>query len=105
LKRYELTQKGKALLLKQKKIRRHLREEVGFLPAPFFDSFLMKISPEKKAEITEAIRNLAIAFFDLGTILQEEFSQKAIDEANQVLNEAAKKLGKITDKLKGEKHE
>ncbi len=105
LKRYELTQKGKALLSEQKKIRRHLREEVGFLPAPFFDSFLMKISPEKKAEITEAIRNLAIAFFDLGTILQEEFSQKAIDEANQVLNEAAKKLGKITDKLKGEKHE
>ena len=105
LKRYELTEKGKTLLFEQRKIRKHLREEVGFLPAPFFDSFLIKISPQKKAEISETVRNLAIAFFDLGTTLKEKFSDKAIDEANEVLNEATEKLTKIKNKLKSEKNE
>jgi len=105
LKRYELTENGKALLAEQTKIRKQLREEVGFLPAPFFDSFLMKISPEKRAEIRDSIRNLAIAFFELGSALQENFSEQAIDEANQVLNESARKLNEIKNKIKGEKHE
>jgi DNA-binding PadR family transcriptional regulator len=103
LKRYELTEKGKALLSEQKKVRKHLRHEVGFLPAPFFDSFLMKISPEKKAEINETVKNFAIAFFELGNTLQEKVSEQAIDEANQVLNEAAGKLTEIKNKIKGEK--
>ena len=105
LKRYELTEKGKALLAEQKKIRTHLRHEVGFLPAPFFDSFLMKISPQKKAEINEAVRNFGIVFFELGNTLQKNVSEQAIDEANQILNEAAEKLTEIKNKIKGEKYE
>jgi len=105
LKRYELSEKGKALLVEQKRIRNHLRESVGFLPAPFFDHFLMKISPEKKAEINDSVRNLAIAFFDLGKKLQVKFSEQAIDEANQVLNEATQKLCEINDKFLSEKNE
>jgi DNA-binding PadR family transcriptional regulator len=105
LKRYELTESGKKLLTEQKKIRKQLREEVGFLPAPFFDSFLMKISPEKNAEIGFSVRNLAIAFFELGRTLQGKFSEQAIDEANQVLNEATMKLNEIKNKIESEKHE
>ena len=105
LKRYELAESGKELLAEQKKIRRQLRKEVGFLPAPFFDSFLMKISPEKKTEIRDSVRNLAISFFELGSTLQENFSEQAIDEANQVLNEAAVRLNEIKKKTKCEKHE
>jgi DNA-binding PadR family transcriptional regulator len=105
LKRYELTESGKALLEEQKKIRKHVREEVGFLPAPFFDSFLMKIPPEKTDEIRKSIRQLAIAFFKLGSALQEEFSKEALDEALKVVNEASKKFEEIYNKLKSEKHE
>lgn len=105
LKRYELTESGKKLLSEQKKIRKRIRQEVGFLPAPFFDSFLMKISPIKKTEIHEAVKNLAIAFFELGNALQEKFSEQAIDEANQVLNEATGKLAIIKNKIKGEEYE
>src|SRR4030067_3608411 len=47
LKRYELTESGKALLAEQEKIRNKFREEAGFMPGQFFDSFLMKIPPEK----------------------------------------------------------
>jgi DNA-binding PadR family transcriptional regulator len=105
LKRYELTETGKALLAEQKNIRKHLREEVGFLPAPFFDNLLTLISPEKKTEIRDSIRKLSIAFFELSSSLQERFSEHAIDEARQVLDEATRKFNEIDSRLKGEKSE
>jgi len=101
LKRYELTESGKALLDEQKQIRKKFREEVGFLPAPFFDSFLMKIPPEKTAEIRKSIRRLAISFFQLGSTLQEKFSEQALDEALSVVDEASRKFEEINKKIKG----
>jgi DNA-binding PadR family transcriptional regulator len=103
LKRYELTISGKKLLEEQKQIRKKFREEVGFLPAPFFDSFLTKIPPEKAAEIRNSMRQLAITFFKLSTAIQENFSEEALDEALSVVNEASKKFEEITKKLKSEK--
>ena len=105
LKRYELTESGKTLLEEQKKIRRKFREEVGFLPAPFFDNFLVKIPPEKAAEIRNSMRQLAIVFFKLSNAIQENFSEEALNEALSVVNEASKKFEEITKKLKSEKHE
>jgi DNA-binding PadR family transcriptional regulator len=105
LKRYELTENGRALLAEQKEIRKHFREHVGFLPAPFFDNLLMKISPGQKGEIRDSVRELAISFFELGSTLQEHFSEEAIDEVKQVLDEATRKFNEINDKLKGEKSE
>jgi DNA-binding PadR family transcriptional regulator len=106
LKRYELTESGKKLLAEQKKIRRQFREEVGFLPAPFFDNILMKrIPPEKTGAIHNSMRRLAIAFFQLGSTLQENFSEKALDESLKVVNEATRKFEEINKKLKGEKRE
>ena len=105
LKRYELTDSGKSLLEEQKKIRKKFREEVGFLPAPFFDSLLMKIPPEKTVEIRNSVRRLAIAFFQLGSRLQEEFSEKSLNEAIKAVEEASRKLEQINKELKGEKHE
>jgi DNA-binding PadR family transcriptional regulator len=103
LKRYELTQIGKSLLEEQKSIRKKFRETVGFLPAPFFDNFLMKIPPEKTAEIRNTMRRLAISFFQLGSALQEEFSEQALNEALSAVNEASGKLEEINKKLKGKK--
>jgi DNA-binding PadR family transcriptional regulator len=105
LKRYELTQNGKSLLEEQKSIRKKFRETVGFLPAPFFDNFLMKIPPEKTAEIRNTMRRLAISFFQLGSVLQEEFSEQALNEALSAVNEASGKLEEINKKLKVRKHE
>ena len=105
LKRYELTENGKSLLEEQKKIRKKFREEVGFLPTPFFDTFLMRIPPEKTVEIHNSIRRLAIAFFHLGSTLQEKFSEQALNEALSAVDETSRKLEEINKNLKGEKHE
>ena len=105
LKRYELTQSGKALLEEQKKIRKKVREEVGFLPAPIFDTFFMRMPPEKTVEISCSIKRMAVAFFHLATTLQEKFSEQALNEALSAVNETSKKLEEINKKLKGDKNE
>jgi DNA-binding PadR family transcriptional regulator len=105
LKRYELTSSGKALLEEQEEIRKKVREEVGFLPAPFFDNFLMKIPPEKTVEIRGSMRRLAIALFHVGNMLQENFSEQALNEALNAVNEVSRKLEELNKKLKGNQHE
>ncbi|TRO50170.1 PadR family transcriptional regulator [Candidatus Bathyarchaeota archaeon] len=105
LKRYELTESGKTLLEEQKKIRKKFREEVGFLPAPFFDTLLTKIPPEKTAEIRNSMRQLAIVFFKLSSALQENFSEEALNESLSVITEASRKFEEISKKLKGDIHE
>jgi len=105
LKRYELTVSGKSLLEEQKKIRKKFREDAGFLPAPFLDSFLTKIPPEKTVEIRNSMKRLAISFFQFGSTLQEKFSEQALNEALATVDETSRKLEEINKKLKGEKHE
>src|SRR4030066_2075973 len=103
LKRYELTQNGKSLLEEQKKIRKKFREEAGFMPGQFFDSFLLNIPPEKTAEIRDSMKRLAIAMFQVGNTLRDKYSEQTLDDALTVVNETSKKLEEINKKLKGEK--
>ena len=103
LKRYELTQNGKSLLEEQKKIRNKFREEAGFMPGQFFDSFLMKIPPEKTGEIRDSMKRLAMAMFKVGNTLRDNYSEQTLDDALTVVNETSKKLEEISKKLKGEK--
>jgi hypothetical protein len=49
------------------------------------------------------MKHLAIAMFTLGNTLREKYSQEALTEALQVVNETSKKLEEINKKLKGEK--
>jgi DNA-binding PadR family transcriptional regulator len=105
LKRYELTESGKSLFEAQKKIRKKVREEGGFLPMPFVDSLLFKIPPEKTVEIRESIRRLVMAFFQLGGRLQEKFSEQTLNEVIKALDETARKLEEINKKVNGEQHE
>lgn len=103
LKRYELTSSGKKLLEEQKTIRKKFREEAGFFPSPpFFDTFFMKMPPEKCGEIRDSMRKLAIAFFQVGNTLQEKMSEQALNEALKVLDEIIRKIEALNEKLKGE---
>jgi DNA-binding PadR family transcriptional regulator len=105
LKRYELTESGKSLFEEQKKIRKKVREEGGFLPMPFIDGLLFKIPPEKTVEIRESIRRLVMAFFQLGGKLQDKFSEQTLNEVIKALDETARKLEEINKKVNGEQHE
>ncbi|MGF3522261.1 MAG: PadR family transcriptional regulator [Candidatus Bathyarchaeia archaeon] len=103
LKRYELTENGRLLLEEQRKLRKKMREEAGFPPAAFFDGFFTKVPAEKAVEIRETMKRLGVAFFHLGTTLQEKYSEQIVNESLNAVNELTAKLEEINRKLKGDK--
>ncbi len=119
MKRYELTDSGRALLSEQKKIfeeqkkmmdeqqRVHmkLRKEGGFFGPPFMETPWFRFPPERTAEIRQTMRRLITASFKLGEELEANFSKQALDEALELLNDTAEKLEEIGQKLEGDKSE
>ncbi len=99
LKRYELTQNGKALFEEQKKIREKFREQAGFMPGQFFDNFMPNIPPEKLREIRDTMRNFAQAMFRLGNSLRENYSEQVVNSALRVIDETSKKLESINQQI------
>jgi len=105
LKRYELTEKGRSLLDEQKTIRLKFRKEAKFFAPPFLGALWFKIPPEKMVKSMETMRRLMTAFFDLGSSLEEEFSEETLEQACKVLDETAEKLEEINRNLKEPKGE
>ncbi len=103
LKRYQLTQSGKELLEEQAKIREKFNQGAGFMAFPFFDRFFHNIPEEKTVQIRMSMKRLAVAALGVGKSLKENYSEKDLDEALKVLDEAAEKLEKINANLKGGK--
>jgi len=105
MKRYTLTDKGKALLEEQRKIKMKFRKEARFIPPPFLGGLWFRIPPEKVVELGESMRRLMAAFFELGSTLEEKFSEQAIEDVQKILNETAEKLEGLNKKLKVKQNE
>jgi DNA-binding PadR family transcriptional regulator len=103
LKRYELTDSGRSLLEEQKTIRNKFREQGGFMPGQFFDSFFTKIPQEKLLQIRDSMRQLAKTMFQVGNSLKDHYSEEALNEALKVIDETSRKFEEISKKLKGDK--
>ncbi len=103
LKRYELTQSGRELLEEQTKVREKFREDAGFMTSPFFDRGHSNIPQEKAMQIRSTMKRLFTVSVKVGKTLRDNYSEKDLDEALKVLNEASEKLEGINAKLKGEK--
>jgi hypothetical protein len=73
------------------------------MPGQFFGSFLTKIPPEKLVEIRDSMRRFAKAMFKVGNSLRTEYSEQALNDSLRVIDETAKKLEEINEKLKSEK--
>ena len=100
MKRYMLTEKGKALLEEQRKIKKEFRKEARYMPPPFLGGLWFRIPPEKTIELRKSMHKVVSAFFELGSNLEEHFSEHAIEEVSKVLDEAAEKLEEISRKLR-----
>ena len=105
LKRYEITQAGRDLLQEQIKIREKFMQEGGPFASPFFDRFFNNAPKEKTNQIRLSMKRLMIAALKLGKALRENYSEKDLDEALKVLDEAAGKLEEINKKIGETKHE
>ena len=100
IKRYTLTDQGKAFLQEHVKRKEELRKKFGFLMPPFpafpwFDSY-----PEKTRELVEAGKKLVMAGWSLMESLRRRYSEEVATEAKEVLEKAAERLNEIAKKLK-----
>ncbi|MCW4030566.1 MAG: PadR family transcriptional regulator [Candidatus Bathyarchaeota archaeon] len=102
LKRYQLTQSGKELLEEQTKIREKFTADAGFMGSPFFDHFCHEVPEEKTCQIRTSLKRLMVASMAIGKTLRENYSEKTLDEALKVLDEASAKLEEMNKHLKGE---
>jgi DNA-binding PadR family transcriptional regulator len=105
MKRYALTDDGKALLEEQRKIRTKFRKEARFMPPPLLGGLWFHIPPEKTVELRKSLHRVFSAFFELGTTLEGKFSEQAIDDVQKILNETAEKIEGLNQKLKGKQDE
>jgi DNA-binding PadR family transcriptional regulator len=118
MKRYELTENGRALLAEQKRIvaerRKKMREYTEgharfgrgrFFGPPFMWSFLSGLPEEKLVEARKTMHKLVAAFFDLGRSIEEHASQETFDEALKLLNKTAERLEEMNQSLRGKKDE
>ena len=100
MRRYTLTDKGKALLEEQRKIKMQFRKEAKFMPPPFLGGLWFRMPPEKTIKLRESMHRVVSAFFELGSALEEKFSEQAIEDVRKILNETAEKLEELNRKLR-----
>jgi len=98
LKRYELTDNGKALLEEQRKIKMSPKNEVGFFGPPFLGTLWFRLSPERIAELRKSLGRIAAALFEIGYGLERNFSEITVKEAQKILDETADKLEDLSKK-------
>jgi DNA-binding PadR family transcriptional regulator len=105
MRRYTLTDKGKVLLDQQREIKTELRKGVKFMPPPFLGALWFRIPPKKTVELRKSMHRVFSAFFELGTTLEDKFSEQAIEDVQKILNGTAEKLEELNSKLKGKQDE
>jgi len=119
MKRYELTDSGKAVLEQQRKImeeqekmideqRRNymkFRKEGRFFGPPFMRAPWFHLPPEKTEELRESMRKLIKTSFKLGENLEKHFSEQVFEDVRKVLDETAEKLEKINERLGSRENE
>lgn len=99
IKRYTLTDKGKAFLEEHVKREEELRKKFAFLMPSFSGLFWFDFHPEKVRGLFKAGENFVMVFWGLLDSLREKYSEEAIEEAKKVMEQAARKMGEIAKKL------
>jgi DNA-binding PadR family transcriptional regulator len=102
IKRYMLTDSGKQLLEEQRKMKYNFRCGRKFFAPPFLGTLWLHLPVQKIGELRKASLRLLKIFLDLGIGLEEKFSEEALNEILEVLNETAERLERINKKIWGE---
>jgi len=101
IKRYTLTDQGKAFLEELVKRKQEFRRRIRFFAPPFLGPHWFNHYPKNARELIEAGKKLVMSSWTLLDSLREKYSEDAAAKATEVLEQAAKKLEEITEKLKG----
>lgn len=100
IKRYTLTDQGKAFLQEHINRKEELRKRFGFLTPPFPGFPWFNFHSKETRELVEAGKKLVKASWNLLDSLREKYSEEVIAEAKEVIEQAAGKIDEIAKKLK-----
>jgi len=100
IKRYLLTDQGKAFLEEHFKRKEELRKKFGFLMPPFPGILGFDFCSEKTRELVKAGKKMARASWNLLDSLRQKYSEEVVAEAKEVMEQAAEKIDEIAKKLK-----
>jgi DNA-binding PadR family transcriptional regulator len=103
IKRYTLTESGKKFLEEHIKRKKELRKRIGFFAPPFVGPRWFNQYPKNCRGLIEAGKKLVKSSWILLDNLRQEFSEEAVTQATEILDEAAKKIEEIAKKLEGER--
>ncbi|UCD26895.1 MAG: PadR family transcriptional regulator [Candidatus Bathyarchaeota archaeon] len=99
MKRYTLTDEGKAFLEEHVKRRKEIRERFGAFRPPFHRFPWFNSYPEKAQELLEAGKSFMKASWNLLDNLREKYTEDAATQAKEVIKQATEKLNEIAKKL------
>ncbi|UCE57770.1 MAG: PadR family transcriptional regulator [Candidatus Bathyarchaeota archaeon] len=99
MKRYTLTDEGKAFLEEHVKRRKEIRERFGAFRPPFHRFPWFNSYPEKAQELLEAGKSFVKASWNLLDSLREKYTEDAATQAEEVIKQATEKLNEIAKKL------
>jgi len=105
VRRYELTEEGKRFLEEQRKLYTQFYMDKRFFVPPLLGFLRLRAPPEGLEEVRDSLRRVFRALLGLALALEERFSEEALREAVEVLNEASRRLEDIEKRLRGEGRE
>ena len=100
IKRYTLTDQGKAFLQEHVRRKEELRKRFGFLMPPFPGLLWFNFYPEKTRELVEAGKKLVMASWNLLDSLREKYSEEVAAEAKEVIEQAAERIEELSKRIK-----
>ncbi len=99
IKRYTLTDEGKAFLGEHVKRKNEIRERFDAFKPPFYRFPWLNSYPENTKELLEAEKSLMRASWRLLDNLREKYTEEAATQAKEVVKQATEKLNEIAKKM------
>jgi DNA-binding PadR family transcriptional regulator len=99
MKRYALTDEGKAFLEEHVKRGKEIRERFGAFRTPFYRFPWLNSYPKKVQELLESGKSFMKASWNLLEILREKYDEETVTNAKEVFKQATEKLNEIAKKL------
>jgi DNA-binding PadR family transcriptional regulator len=99
MKRYTLTDKGKAFLEEHIKRRKDIQKRFGGFRPPFFMLNHFNSNSEKTNELLEAGKDFFKASWNLMNNLREKYTKETATQAKEIIMQATEKLNEINKKL------
>jgi DNA-binding PadR family transcriptional regulator len=103
VKRYTLTKQGKNFLEEHVKGNKELRKRIGFFASPFIGARWFNQHPKKCRGLIEAGKKLVKSSWILLDDLRRDYSEEAVVQAIEILDDASKKIEGIIEKLEERK--